>query len=103
MMTAIIALLVLGALAWWTWKAPRLSCSTVWALVGAILISAAIVCITPGDLRARMLWTSYALPCIWVVLVLWSYWEAKIWRLLSGMLGFTAISAVLVFFFKPVI
>ena len=102
-MTVLIAIVIVAAALWWTWKSRRLSCSTRWALVGAILISAALVCITPGDLRARMLWTSYALPCIWVILVLWSYWEAKIWRLLSGMLGVSALSAVLVVFFKPMI
>ena len=91
-----ILIAVLVGLAVATWKAPRLTSILIWAMVAAVLVSAAGALMAPGAVRERVLWTIMLFPVVWVALQFWCYWDQRKWRVVSGLLLMSAVSGVIV-------
>lgn len=72
--------IILLALGFATWKAPRLTSVTVWALLAALSFAAALLLVLPFDFGSLALWLALAMPLIWVAFQFLCYWDKAGWR-----------------------
>ncbi|MEM7730446.1 MAG: hypothetical protein AAF311_14450 [Pseudomonadota bacterium] len=84
-----------------TWKAPRLTSVTVWALLAAIFLTAALLMHMPGSFSEKALWATLGVPVLWVGLQFWTYWDRRAWRATAGLIALTLLCAILVFTTTP--
>ncbi|MEM6573664.1 MAG: hypothetical protein AAF736_05295 [Pseudomonadota bacterium] len=100
MIWAILAV-VLGALAWFSWRKPRLSATIVWSLVATILLTSALMLAFPGPVRERILWIAMTSPLIWVGAMFWCYWDARPRRPMAALLSISLISGMVIWVVPP--
>ncbi|MEO1044559.1 MAG: hypothetical protein AAFX04_03880 [Pseudomonadota bacterium] len=96
----IIAAVVL-ALAFFTWKGPRLTGAIIWAFITTMAVCSAFVMIGPWGFADRVLIVALISPFIWVGLQFWLYWNPSKWRVLSVMIGISAISTAIILLSEP--
>ncbi|MEM1132096.1 MAG: hypothetical protein AAGH53_04100 [Pseudomonadota bacterium] len=87
---------VILALGFFTWKGPRLTGAIIWAFVTTVAVCCAYVMVGPGEFANRLLLIAIFSPFIWVAFQFWLYWNPSKWRVLSVMIGISAISTVII-------
>lgn len=92
------AIIVLASAA--TWKAPRLMVALLWSLATAILVISALFNLLDAPVLEKGSWAFLALPCVWVTLQFWAYWDSNKWRVCAG-IGTIALTSILVVVFGP--
>ena len=84
-----------------TWKAPRLTGVTWWALLATILCAAALLLSLPFDFGQLALWLTLAVPVIWVAFMFLCYWDASRWRIPVSLIVLSAVSAAIILLVPP--
>lgn len=97
------AVLILAAIGFATWKAPRLVSVILWALVATISAGAAGLLFLPGPFSEKSLWLIILLPVIWAGLQWWTFWERRAWLVATGLMSLSAFCGLLVFLSEPVV
>lgn len=93
---------VLAALAWATWKKPRLTSSIVWSLTATLLLTAMGALLLPtGLIKPALLWLSILTPLIWVGFIFWCHWDRRPLRPAAGLIALTVIGTVVVIQLPP--
>ncbi len=98
-----IAVFLALFIAYGTYKAPRLTGIIWWALVASITSTAALIIITPGPVRDRLLWFGFFMPILWVLLQMWCYWETKHWRINTVLISLSLFGGAIITLADPVI
>lgn len=96
----IVAALLL-AVAYATWKAPRLTSVLVWSFLATLILSAALLLTLPAPFSEKALWLALAVPLIWTGFQFWCYWDGKPRRVAIGLILITLVSGALVAVSEP--
>ena len=91
----------LGLIAFFTWKAPRLTSVIWWALIASMLLGAALLLTLPLEFRSLALWMALAVPLIWVAFQFWCYWDKRAWRVATGLIVISVVSGYIVITIPP--
>lgn len=96
----IVAVVVLS-LAAATWRRPRLTSVTVWALVASIFFCSALLLTLPGEFKDVARWITFSVPFIWVAFQFYCYWDKKDWRVAANLIAISIVSGMVVFVTEP--
>ena len=105
MSPVLIGILIVSvlALAFFTWKAPRLTSIIIWALVATIFFCSALLLTGPGSFSEKALWITLAVPWVWMGFQFWVYWEKRAWFVTAALIAISVISGTIVFLSEPMI
>ena len=86
---------VLIALAWFSWKKPRLSSIIVWSLVATVLLTSSALVIIPGKFSIKANWLSLSFPITWAVFQYLCYWADNQWKVMWSLIVISLVSAAI--------
>ncbi|MEO0550452.1 MAG: hypothetical protein AAFZ91_11075 [Pseudomonadota bacterium] len=89
------------ALVSWTVTAPRLTSVLIWALIAAMMLSAALLLLLPINFSALAIWLTFIMPLLWVVIQFWCYWERRTWIIVTGLIVVSIASTLIVLLIPP--
>ncbi len=98
-----VALIVVLVLAFYSFKAPRLTSILVWSCIATTFSSAALLLSLPGEFAEKAIAMALCLPLIWVALQFWCYWDQSKWRVLFGHIAICVVGGVVVALTEPLI
>ncbi|MEO0367811.1 MAG: hypothetical protein AAF197_03390 [Pseudomonadota bacterium] len=98
-----ILLVAIAALAYYSYKAPRLTSILIWTVISTTFGSAALLLALPGDFAEKAILMSLSVPVSWVALQFWCYWDQSHWRVLFGNIAICVVGGIVVWLTEPLV
>ncbi|WP_262694452.1 hypothetical protein [Kordiimonas aquimaris] len=64
---------------------------TILSVLATVLIGAGLLLGLPGDFSERALWLTVFIPVIWTAFMFYCYWDKKVWRVTTALIGICLI------------